>query len=256
MIPLWTTATVPVQSTWGWALPSVGPPWVAQRVWPMPVVPDQTTSSSASAFSRFASFPALRATRSSTAVDDRDPGRVVAAVLEAAQAVEGDLERILVADVAHDAAHDLQPKRRAASKPGTEPAGPLTDPVASRLLGSDDGGDPLGRRAGLLGGAGFHHDAHERLGAGRAQQYAAAVAQFGGDPLRHRPAPGPQLAVSRSARTLISTCGSRVMTLASSASGSPVAAIRSSSTSAVSSPSPVVACSAKTTCPLCSPPSV
>ena len=38
MIPLWTTATRPVQSRWGWAFVSVGWPWVAQRVWPMPAV--------------------------------------------------------------------------------------------------------------------------------------------------------------------------------------------------------------------------
>ena len=38
MIPLWTRASPAEQSTWGWALPSVGPPWVAQRVWPIPAV--------------------------------------------------------------------------------------------------------------------------------------------------------------------------------------------------------------------------
>ena len=32
MIPLWTTATLPVASWCGWALRSVGGPWVAQRV--------------------------------------------------------------------------------------------------------------------------------------------------------------------------------------------------------------------------------
>src|SRR5579872_5211525 len=36
MIPLCTTATRPLQSTCGWALASVGWPWVAHRVWPMP----------------------------------------------------------------------------------------------------------------------------------------------------------------------------------------------------------------------------
>jgi hypothetical protein len=37
MMPLWTTATRSVAC--GWALLTVGLPWVAQRVWPMPVVP-------------------------------------------------------------------------------------------------------------------------------------------------------------------------------------------------------------------------
>ena len=36
MMPLWTTARWPAR--WGWALAVVGPPWVAQRVWPMPAV--------------------------------------------------------------------------------------------------------------------------------------------------------------------------------------------------------------------------
>ena len=39
MMPLCTMAMRPEQSVWGWALRSVGAPWVAQRVWPMPAVP-------------------------------------------------------------------------------------------------------------------------------------------------------------------------------------------------------------------------
>ena len=35
MMPLWTTAIFP--ETWGWAFRSLGAPWVAQRVWAMPV---------------------------------------------------------------------------------------------------------------------------------------------------------------------------------------------------------------------------
>ena len=37
MMPLWTTASRLVAC--GWALVSLGRPWVAQRVWPMPIVP-------------------------------------------------------------------------------------------------------------------------------------------------------------------------------------------------------------------------
>ena len=37
MMPLWTTATRGLAC--GWALASVGLPCVAQRVWPMPIVP-------------------------------------------------------------------------------------------------------------------------------------------------------------------------------------------------------------------------
>ena len=38
-MPLCTTATRPLQSVWGWALASVGLPWVAQRVCPRPRCP-------------------------------------------------------------------------------------------------------------------------------------------------------------------------------------------------------------------------
>ena len=38
MIPLWTTATLPAASRWGWAFGSLGSPWVAQRVWAIPTV--------------------------------------------------------------------------------------------------------------------------------------------------------------------------------------------------------------------------
>ena len=39
MMPLWTTAILPFWLTWGWEFTSLGAPWVAQRVWPMPTVP-------------------------------------------------------------------------------------------------------------------------------------------------------------------------------------------------------------------------
>ena len=46
MMPLWTTATGPAE--WGWAFCSLGRPWVAQRVCPMPVDPWRVRLSSAS----------------------------------------------------------------------------------------------------------------------------------------------------------------------------------------------------------------
>jgi hypothetical protein len=39
MMPLWTTATVPLQSRWGWAFGSLGAPQVAHLVCPTPSVP-------------------------------------------------------------------------------------------------------------------------------------------------------------------------------------------------------------------------
>ena len=63
MMPLWTTAILPVVSRCGWALRSVGRPWVAHRVWPMPVLPPSDSwSASASAPSRLARRPARRRT--------------------------------------------------------------------------------------------------------------------------------------------------------------------------------------------------
>ena len=83
---------------------SFGAPWVAQRVCPIPVV-DSGSGASASAFSRLASFPAFFAQAMGVAADQRDPGRVVAAVLEPAQTLDDDVLGLLVADVPHDAAH-------------------------------------------------------------------------------------------------------------------------------------------------------
>ena len=57
MIPLWTTATGPAE--WGWALASLGRPWVAQRVCPMFVAPAKSVRFS-SASPSLASLPSVR----------------------------------------------------------------------------------------------------------------------------------------------------------------------------------------------------
>ncbi len=57
-IPLWTTTIFPEQSVWGWAFNSVGRPWVAHRVWPMPVAPGDAEPFSFS--TRFPSLPGVR----------------------------------------------------------------------------------------------------------------------------------------------------------------------------------------------------
>src|SRR5512138_3822766 len=58
MMPLCTTTRSPLQSRWGWAFCSEGRPWVAHRVWPIPVGPGR--GEAASAFSSAAIFPTLR----------------------------------------------------------------------------------------------------------------------------------------------------------------------------------------------------
>ena len=57
MMPLWTSATRPSADRCGWAFASVGPPWVAQRVCPMPMV-DAGSGLAASSASRLAILPA------------------------------------------------------------------------------------------------------------------------------------------------------------------------------------------------------
>ena len=56
MMPLWITAILPLWSVCGCALGVVGAPCVAQRVCPIPSVPDGVCLSSSA--SRLASFPA------------------------------------------------------------------------------------------------------------------------------------------------------------------------------------------------------
>ena len=58
MMPLCTTATPPYAC--GWAFSSEGRPWVAQRVWPMPVQPGSGPSWRSR--TRFASLPFARRT--------------------------------------------------------------------------------------------------------------------------------------------------------------------------------------------------
>lgn len=63
MMPLCTTATRPALSRCGWALASVGPPCVAQRVCPIPVDP-VGSGRPTNSFSRLTSFPAFFAAAS------------------------------------------------------------------------------------------------------------------------------------------------------------------------------------------------
>ena len=118
------------------------------------------------------------------------------------------------------------------------------------------GGQPVGHRLGLLHGGRLDHHPHEPLRAAGAQQDPPVVAQLGvacgRGRRRARPPPRPRAGCTC---TLRSTCGRRVMaSSASTARGRPECAITSSSCTAVRRPSPVVARSANTTWPLCSPP--
>ena len=85
MIPLCTTATRPASSVCGWALASVAGPWVAQRVWPMPVVPANRLGR---CVAEVAHPAGLLGHPDPAVAEHGDAGRVVAAVLEPGQALE------------------------------------------------------------------------------------------------------------------------------------------------------------------------
>ena len=67
--------------------------------------PGSGSAPAASSLSRFSIRPAFLATCSSPSADHRDPGRVVAAVFQPAQALDHDVEGAPGADIADDAAH-------------------------------------------------------------------------------------------------------------------------------------------------------
>ena len=100
------------------------------------------------------------------------------------------------------------------------------------------------------------HHAHERLGARAAHQHPAPVAELGLD-LAHRRLHrrrGVEVDRPRRAARSRAPAGRRVIAAASADSGTPRRATRSATISPVSTPSPVVARSANTMWPDCSPP--
>ena len=101
MMPLCTTDTSSVMC--GWALASIGLPWVAQRVWPMPVSPMQ----------RLALEPLLEIAQLAfgappaelAVLDGGDAGRIVAAIFQPLQRVDQLFSNRTFAEDANDAAH-------------------------------------------------------------------------------------------------------------------------------------------------------
>ena len=92
-MPLTTTWTRSVVSKCGWALASLTRPWVAQRVWPMPVVAGRgrprrrrRRRRARPRRSRLSRLPTARTESISPSAITEMPGGVVAAVLELAQA--------------------------------------------------------------------------------------------------------------------------------------------------------------------------
>ena len=113
MMPLCTTAIRWPVSTCGWALRSLGAPWVAHRVCPMPVCPASGRRAAAGQPVQLGVQvldPAglLGGPQLARLADHRHAGRVVAAVFQPAQALHHHLEGRPGTDVANDAAHALE----------------------------------------------------------------------------------------------------------------------------------------------------
>ena len=103
MMPLCTTATRSVAC--GWALLSFGLPCVAQRVWPMPILP-----ASGSPFSRFssaASLPSARRRAERAVIERGDAGGVIAAIFEALERIDQMAGDRLASENSDDPAHPL-----------------------------------------------------------------------------------------------------------------------------------------------------
>ena len=104
MMPLWTTATRSVAC--GCALFSVGLPWVAQRVWPMPVWP----ASGSALQSRFEIFQLAfgAAALEMVAFQRGDAGGIVAAIFQPLERIHQLLRDRTAPENADNAAHAVQ----------------------------------------------------------------------------------------------------------------------------------------------------
>ena len=126
MIPLWTRATRPVRAEVG-----VGVDVGRRAVGGPAGVADAGRRRRERARRRAPSrgWRACRracATRCAPSVHQRDPGGVVAAVLQPPQALDDDVLSLLVADVPHDAAHGPESIGAAGGDPGRARRGPRT----------------------------------------------------------------------------------------------------------------------------------
>ena len=89
---------------WGWAFLRVGAPWVAHRVWPTPALPRHAVRGQRGL--EIGDLAGLAPAHDSGLVENRDAGRIVAAILETAQSVEENRNRLDAAKIADDPAHD------------------------------------------------------------------------------------------------------------------------------------------------------
>ena len=142
-MPLSTIASLPSsQPASGCALCSVTPPWVAQRVWPRPVRGRRAVRADRRVV-RFCEVADRADVVEPVALEQRDPGGVVAAVLEPFEARRaGAASPAARADVSDDSAHSVAPPFFASRTPGRRIRPPETrqarlaaDPAASSRSG-------------------------------------------------------------------------------------------------------------------------
>ena len=114
----------------GCALPTVGAPWVAQRVWAMPIVAgERLRRQLAREVVELALGPAALEL---AVVDGADAGAVIAAIFEPLEPVEQALRDSLFADDADDSAHVISAAFR--GHPLAEARGPAGDALLLAAL--------------------------------------------------------------------------------------------------------------------------
>ena len=180
-IPFRTTAS----SSWahpvsGCALSSDTRPCVAHRVCPTPVVESEPFR--AGGRLQLVEVPDRADVVEAVSFEQRQPGRVVAAVLEALEAAEEEALRGARADVSDDPAHPNL-LRRARSPSCCEKRSLLRlaletrEPGPSAELPCDEGRDPTTEVLGQLVRFGLGQDANDGLGAGGADEDPSALAE-------------------------------------------------------------------------------
>ena len=87
----------------GWALLSVGRPWVAQRVWPMPMVP--ASGSRASLRLEIAQLALGAPAGELAALQRGHAGGIIAAVFQPLERIDERARDRLTSENAHNAAH-------------------------------------------------------------------------------------------------------------------------------------------------------
>lgn len=96
-MPLWTSAKLPSEDTCGWALASVTPPCVAQRVWLIPVLAENFIPPDL--LGEGSDPPLLFADAHHAVFEQGDSGGIIAAVFELQEPLQKDGNGVFVPDI-------------------------------------------------------------------------------------------------------------------------------------------------------------